>query len=39
MASFTVEKFSLDQLRETDYAEIESRYKRIKLLTDFADIE
>jgi len=39
MASFTVEKFSLDRLRETDYAEIESRYKRIKLLTDFADIE
>lgn len=39
MASFTVEKFSLDRLREIDYAEIESRYKRIKLLTDFADLD
>ena len=39
MASFTVEKFSLDRLREIDYEEIENRYKRIKLLTDFADIE
>lgn len=38
MASFTVEKFSLERLKEIDYAEIESRYKRIKLLTDFADI-
>jgi sugar/nucleoside kinase (ribokinase family) len=39
MASFTVEKFSLDRLREIDYADIETRYKRIKLLTDFADLE
>lgn len=39
MASFTVEKFSLERLKEIDFKEIESRYKRIKLLTDFADIE
>jgi len=39
MASFTVEKFSLDRLREIDYEEIENRYKRIKLLTDFADLD
>ena len=39
MASFTVEKFSLDRLKEIDFAEIESRYKRIKLLTDFGDID
>jgi sugar/nucleoside kinase (ribokinase family) len=39
MASFTVEKFSLDRLRDIDYQEIESRYKRIKLLTDFADLD
>ena len=39
MASFTVEKFSLDRLREIDHAAIESRYKRIKLLTDFADLD
>lgn len=38
MASFTVEKFSLERLKEIDYADIETRYKRIKLLTDFADI-
>jgi len=39
MASFTVEKFSLDRLRDIDYTEIETRYKRIKLLTDFADLD
>jgi len=39
MASFTVEKFSLDRLKELDYAEISDRYRKIKLLTDFADIE
>ncbi len=39
MASFTVEKFSLDRLKEIDYAEIEARFRRIKLLTDFADID
>ncbi|MCK4502224.1 MAG: sugar kinase, partial [Desulfuromonadales bacterium] len=39
MASFTVEKFSLDRLREIDFAEISDRYKKIKLLTEFADID
>jgi sugar/nucleoside kinase (ribokinase family) len=39
MASFTVEKFSLDRLREIDYQQISDRYRRIKLLTDFADID
>ena len=39
MASFTVEKFSLDRLREIEYAEIADRYKKIKLLTEFADID
>lgn len=38
MASFTVEKFSLDRLKEIDYAEISDRYRKIKLLSDFADI-
>ena len=39
MASFTVEKFSLDRLRDIDYLEISARYKKIKLLTEFADID
>ena len=39
MASFTVEKFSLDRLRDIDYSEISDRYKKIKLLTEFADID
>lgn len=39
MASFTVEKFSLDRLRELEYTEISDRYKKIKLLTDFADLD
>lgn len=39
MASFTVETFSLDRLRELDYRQIADRYKKIKLLTDFADLD
>jgi len=39
MASFTVEKFSLDRLKEIEYSEIADRYKKIKLLTEFADID
>jgi sugar/nucleoside kinase (ribokinase family) len=39
MASFTVEKFSLDRLREIDNQEISDRYRKIKLLTEFADID
>ncbi len=38
MASFTVEKFSLDRLREIEFSDIEARYKKIKLLTEFDDI-
>ncbi len=39
MASFTVEKFSLDRLKEIDHQEISDRYRKIKLLTEFADID
>ena len=39
MASFTVEKFSLDRLKEIDHQEIADRYRKIKLLTEFADID
>ena len=39
MASFTVEKFSLDRLKDIEYREISDRFKKIKLLTDFADID
>jgi len=39
MASFTVEKFSLDRLRDIEYSEISDRYRKIKLLTEFADID
>ena len=39
MASFTVEKFSLDRLKEIKFSDIEARYKKIKLLTEFGDID
>jgi sugar/nucleoside kinase (ribokinase family) len=39
MASFTVEQFSLDRLRELDYREIEDRYRRLRLLTEFAPLD
>ncbi len=39
MASFTVEKFSLDRLKEINYQEISDRFKKIKLLTEFADLD
>lgn len=39
MASFTVEQFSLDRLRELDYREIEDRYRRIRLLTEFGPLD
>lgn len=39
MASFTVEKFSLDRLKEIDHQQIADRYRKIKLLTDFADLD
>jgi len=35
MASFTVEDFSLDRLRTLNHSEIQDRFRRIKLLTDF----
>lgn len=35
MASFTVEDFSLDRLRTLNHNEIQDRFRRIKLLTDF----
>ncbi len=38
MASFCVEKFSLDRLRELTFTEIELRYKEFKEMTYFDDI-
>lgn len=35
MASFTVEDFSLDRLRSLGYREIEERFRRFRLLTEF----
>jgi sugar/nucleoside kinase (ribokinase family) len=35
MASFTVEQFSLNRLKETSIDEVATRYKKIKRLTDF----
>ena len=38
MASFNVEKFSLDRMKSLEYHEIEARYRSIKALTSFRDI-
>ena len=38
MASFTVESFSLDRLKELQYKEIEDRFHEMKILTDFEPI-
>ncbi len=38
MASFNVEDFSLDRIRELDYKEIEGRYREFKTLAHFDDI-
>ena len=38
MASFTVEAFSLDRLKNLDYKEIEERFRSFKRLTQFDDI-
>jgi sugar/nucleoside kinase (ribokinase family) len=35
MASFTVEDFSLNRLKRLEYREIEERFRRFKLLTEF----
>ena len=39
MASFNVEKFSLDRLRELTFTEIELRYREFKTMTHFEDVE
>lgn len=39
MASFNVEKFSLERLKNLTYPEIQQRYKSFKGLTSFKDIE
>jgi sugar/nucleoside kinase (ribokinase family) len=38
MASFTVEDFSLNRLRTLEYRELEERFTRIKLLTEFSGL-
>ena len=38
MASFTVEEFSLNRLKRLEYREIEERFRRFKLLTEFEGI-
>jgi hypothetical protein len=35
MASFTVEDFSLNRMKVLAYPEIEERFRRFKLLTEF----
>jgi hypothetical protein len=37
VASFTVEKFSLDRLREISRDDLESRYREFRSLTEFED--
>lgn len=39
MASFNVEKFSLDRLKELTFTEIQLRYREFKEMTHFEDIE
>ncbi len=36
MASFTVEKFSLERLKTLDHIEIEGRYKHLRAMTEFS---
>ena len=38
MASFNVEAFSLDRLRDLDYKEVEDRFREFKRLTHFEDL-
>jgi sugar/nucleoside kinase (ribokinase family) len=38
MASFNVEAFSLDRLRDLDYKEVETRFREFKRLTHFEDL-
>lgn len=39
MASFAVEDFSLDRMRSLDYREIEERFRKFKLLTEFDGLD
>jgi len=39
LASFTVEKFSLDRLREITLSDIQQRYQSFRSLTHFEDFE
>lgn len=39
MASFTVEDFSLDRLRTLTWRDVEERFRKIKLLTEFEGID
>jgi hypothetical protein len=39
LASFAVEKFSLDRLREITLADIQERYRDFRALTHFEDCE
>jgi hypothetical protein len=39
LASFTVEKFSLDRLREISLNDIHERYQAFRALTHFDDFE
>jgi sugar/nucleoside kinase (ribokinase family) len=39
MASFNVEKFSLERMKSLTYPEIQQRYKSFKALTSFKDVE
>ena len=38
MASFNVEAFSLDRMRDLDYKEVETRFREFKRLTHFEDL-
>src|SRR5258706_4325718 len=39
LASFTVEKFSLDRLREISIADVQERYQDFRALTHFDDFD
>ena len=39
MASFNVEKFSLDRLKQLTYTEIKLRYKEFKEMTYFKELD
>ncbi len=39
MASFNVEKFSLERLKELTFTEIKLRYKKFKTMTEFEELE